>query len=69
MCNGHAHYQQLTMTHDRQNNLHQLTTSVAVVRGAEDGHNILIMAPVVAFHDQLMRSGHQSQPICVIELL
>ena len=33
-----------------------LTTSVAVVRRAEDGDNILVMAPVIALHDQLMRS-------------
>jgi len=46
-----------------------LTTSVAVVGCAEDGDNILVMAPVVALHDQLMRSRHQSQTICMVELL
>ena len=46
-----------------------LTTSVAVVGCAEDGNNILVMAPVVALHDQLMRSRHQSQTICLVELL
>jgi len=45
------------------------TTSVAVVGCAEDGDNILVMAPVVALHDQLMRSRHQSQTICLVELL
>ncbi len=46
-----------------------LTTSVAVVGCAEDGDDILVMAPVVALHDQLMRSRHQSQTICMVELL
>jgi len=46
-----------------------LTTSVTVVGCAEDGDNVLVMAPVVALHDQLMRSRHQCQTICMVELL
>lgn len=46
-----------------------LTASVAVVRRTEDGDNILVVAPVVAFHDQLMRPGHKCQTVCVVELL
>jgi hypothetical protein len=45
------------------------TTSVAVIGRAEDGDNILVMAPVIALHDQLMRSRHQSQTVCMVELL
>lgn len=46
-----------------------LTTSVTVVGRTEDGSNILVMTPIIAFHDQLMRSRHKAQAICVVELL
>jgi hypothetical protein len=53
-------------------NLHDgglITASVAVVRCAEDGHHISILAPIVALHDELMRSCDQGQAIIVVERL
>ena len=53
-------------------NLHDgglITASVAVVRCAEDGHHISILAPIVALHDELMRSRDQCQAIIVVERL
>ena len=34
----------------------QPTTAVAIVWRTEDGDNVLVMAPIVTLHDQLMRS-------------
>ena len=45
------------------------TAAVAVVGGREDGDDILVMAGVVALHDELVGSGHQVQGIRVVELL
>lgn len=46
-----------------------IPASVAVVWCRKDGDHVLIVAPIVALHDQLMRAGHKSQTIVVIELL
>lgn len=44
-----------------------VSTAVAVVWSTKDGHHILIMAPVVALHDQLMGAGHQGEAVGVVE--
>ena len=46
-----------------------IAASIAVVGSREDGHDLTIMAPVVAFHDQLMSSCNQRQAVRVIERL
>lgn len=46
-----------------------LTTAVAIIWRAEDGDHILVVAPVVALHDQLVCPCNQGQLICVVELL
>lgn len=51
-------------------NLHDcglVTASIAVIRRAENGHHIPILAPIVTLHDKLMRSCYQSQAVVVIE--
>jgi hypothetical protein len=51
-------------------NLHDrclIAAAVAVVGRTEDGDNIPVLTPVVALHNQLMRSCHQGQAIVVIE--
>lgn len=45
-----------------------IAASVAIVRRAEDGYDILLVAPIVALHDQLMCSGNQGKPIGLVEL-
>lgn len=45
-----------------------VAAAVAVVGGREDGHHTLLMAPVVAFHDELVSTGNESQAIRAIEL-
>ncbi|RNA05675.1 hypothetical protein BpHYR1_001488 [Brachionus plicatilis] len=44
-----------------------ITASVAVVWSRENSDNISVVAPVVAFHDELMGSGDQGEPVGVIE--
>ena len=34
----------------------------------EYGDDVLLVAPVEALHDQLVRPRHQLQPVCVVEL-
>lgn len=51
--------------HDRR----LVAAPVAVVGGAEDGHHVPVVAPVVAFHDQLMGARDERQPIGVVERL
>jgi hypothetical protein len=46
-----------------------LTASVAVVGCAEDRDHVLLMAPVVSLHDQLVCAADEVQPIGVVELL
>eukprot|EP00191_Tetraselmis_sp_GSL018_P009702 CAMPEP_0177609358 /NCGR_PEP_ID=MMETSP0419_2-20121207/19034_1 /TAXON_ID=582737 /ORGANISM="Tetraselmis sp., Strain GSL018" /LENGTH=120 /DNA_ID=CAMNT_0019104253 /DNA_START=194 /DNA_END=557 /DNA_ORIENTATION=- len=55
----------LVQLHDRG----LVPTAVAVVRGAEYSHHVLLVAPVVSLHDQLMRTGHQLEAVGVVELL
>lgn len=45
------------------------TATVAVVGGAENCHNIVILTPVVSFHDQLVRTRYEAKSVVVIELL
>eukprot|EP00958_Prasinococcus_capsulatus_P016340 scaffold1804_cov359-Prasinococcus_capsulatus_cf.AAC.2 len=44
--------------HDRT----QVATSIAVVGCREDRQHIVLMVPVVPFHDQLVRSNYKGQP-------
>lgn len=44
-----------------------VTAAVAVVRCAEDGHNIALMAPVIALHYQLMSPGHKGEAVSMVE--
>lgn len=44
-----------------------VAATVAIVGRAEYSHDVTIVTPVVAFHDQLMGPGDQSQPVRVIE--
>jgi hypothetical protein len=46
-----------------------VAATVAVVRSREDRHDVLLVAPVVALHHQLMRARDQRQTVVVIELL
>ena len=46
-----------------------VATAVAVVGRGEDGHDVLLVAPVVAFHDELMSAGDEVEAVVVIELL
>jgi len=51
-------------------NLHDgslITTSIAIVGGREYRHHIPILAPVVAFHNQLMGSCNKRQPVVMVE--
>ncbi len=45
------------------------TASVAVIWRGEYGDHVLVVAPVVALHDQLVRPRHQVEPVGVVELL
>ena len=46
-----------------------VTAAVAVVRCGEDRHDIALVSPVVAVHDQLMSARNPRQVIGVVELL
>jgi hypothetical protein len=46
-----------------------IPASITVVWSRKNGDHILVVAPIVALHDQLMCAGHQCQTIVVIELL
>ena len=46
-----------------------VTATVAVVGRGEDGDDIAIVRPIVAIHDQLMRSCDHLQVVRVIEVL
>jgi len=46
-----------------------IAASVAIVGSAEDGYNVLFMAPIIAFHYKLMCTGDQSQTVNVVEML
>lgn len=46
-----------------------ITTSVAVIGSREDGHDVSLMCPVVAVHDELMGASDTSQVVRVVELL
>ena len=51
--------------HDRR----QVAAPVTVVRGGEDRHDGLVVAPVVALHDQLVRARDEGQTVRVVELV
>jgi len=44
-----------------------IAAAVAVVWRGEDGHDLLVMRPVVAFHHELMRAGDELQVIRVVK--
>ena len=46
-----------------------VAAAVAVVGGGEDGHNVPVVGPVVAFHHQLMGPGDKSESIGMVECL
>ena len=46
-----------------------VSTSIAVVRRRENCHDVALVRPIVAIHDQLMGTGNSRQVIGVIELL
>ena len=46
-----------------------ISASVAVVRCGEDRHDIALVCPVVAVHDELMSARNPRQVIGVVELL
>lgn len=46
-----------------------VAATVAVVRSGEDSYDALLVAPVVALHNQLMGSGDESKTIGAVELL
>lgn len=53
----------LVNLHDRR----LVTATVAVVRCTENGNNVSILTPVIALHDELMRSCNQCQAVIVVE--
>jgi len=57
--------QVLVNLHDRS----LITASVAVVRCREDSHNVPVLRPVVALHNQLVSAGNQRQAVVVVECL
>ena len=40
-----------------------------IVRRREDRDNVFLMTPIVPFHDELMCSRHECQPVVMVELL
>ena len=46
-----------------------VSASVAVIGRAKDGYYRLLVAPVVAGHDELVGSGHCFQPVLLDELV
>ena len=40
-----------------------VATPVAIIGGGEYGDNVSVVTPVVALHDQLMRSGDERQSV------
>src|SRR5271163_1536995 len=53
-------------------NLHNrclITAAIAVVWRTEDCNHISILAPIISFHDQLVSSSDQRQPVVVIKRL
>lgn len=42
---------------------------VAVIGRTKDGHHVLLVAPVVPFHDKLVGTRNEGQAVVVIELL
>ena len=44
-----------------------VAAAVAVVWRAEDGHDVLLVRPVVALHHQLVRARHERQVVVVVE--
>ena len=50
-------------------NCRLITASVAVIGGWEDSHDVSLVRPVVAIHDELMGASNARQVIRVVELL
>lgn len=46
-----------------------VTTAIAVIWSAKYRHNIPLVAPVVALHDELMCTRHQRESVGVVERL
>mmetsp|Transcript_33159 Transcript_33159/g.72296 ORF Transcript_33159/g.72296 Transcript_33159/m.72296 type:complete len:219 (+) Transcript_33159:322-978(+) len=46
-----------------------IATTVAVVGRGEDGDDVAVVAPIIAFHHKLMGTGDELEPISVVELL
>jgi len=46
-----------------------IRTAVAVVRRRKYRHNILLVAPIISIHDQLVSPGDELKAIGVVELL
>lgn len=46
-----------------------VSAAVAVVRRTENGNNVLLVAPIVSFHDELVRARNQREAVVVVERL
>jgi len=44
-------------------------TAVTVVGGTENRYHVLLVCPIVAFHDQLVSPGNESESVVMVELL
>lgn len=58
-------FQRVVQFHDGR----LVAAAIAVVRGREDGDHVPVVAPVVAFHDELVSSGDEGQAVGVVERL
>jgi hypothetical protein len=51
-------------------NLHDrslVSTSIAIIRGTKDGHDVSLLTPVVTFHNQLMGSANEGETIIMVK--
>lgn len=46
-----------------------VATAVTVIGSGENGDNVLVVTPVVAFHNELVCTCNQRQTIVVVKLL
>jgi len=46
-----------------------VAAAIAIVGRGENCHDLLLMTPIVACHDELMRSGHRLKAILLYELV
>ena len=56
-------FQRVVQLHDGR----LVAASVAVVGRGEDGDDVSVVAPVVALHDELVRTGQKLQTVDVVE--